>query len=227
LRGAAIVSLLLLVPACFPHVSIVPVEIASVSDELAVAERSSIQGSLVDESFKLGSYSIDAVDRDWPSKLAFNVNGNTDVSAESSYAYKVRTKAAVLSGSCHAARSSSSWRSDGRKHTVHTPTTLGCECAGSVGPVKLVVTAEHERRASGELRTSHGSYQVTGLYWDGSWSYARDPAGYLIQNEQQQRGAVDVEKLGRAWLPRGLAEPDRTELACLFAGLLLYKGLPQ
>jgi hypothetical protein len=99
---------------------------------------------------------------------------------------------------------------------------LGCTCnGGAASPVKLVVSAENDGKASGELHTSAGSYQVQAIYQGAEYAFGTPPAGYRLESGER-RAAVETLKPGRAWFPRESGEPERTELACLFAGLLLY-----
>ena len=57
---------------------------------------------------------------------------------------------------------------------------------------------------------------------DGGGS-SHDPTGYRVDGGEAPLGAVDVMGKGRVWQSKALEGRARDDLACLFAGLLLYK----
>jgi hypothetical protein len=51
-----------------------------------------------------------------------------------------------------------------------------------------------------------------------------DATGYRVDGDSTPLGAVDVMGKGRVWISKTLQGRERTELACVFAGLLLYQA---
>jgi hypothetical protein len=221
MRLLALSLMLLSTSACkAPHI-VVPSEIARASDEVAVTDRSSMTGSLANESFKLGSYAVDDVDRAWDKKSTVSLFGAASEKAEGSYRYKLNGGAQAFSGQCAAERAVKSWTVDSATSIESTFSNLRCTCGGASSPIKVAVSAADDGKASGELHTSAGSYEVQGIYQGDEYMFGTEPAGYRLESGQR-RAAVETLRPGRAWFPRDIGEPERTELACLFAGLMLY-----
>jgi hypothetical protein len=101
---------------------------------------------------------------------------------------------------------------------------LGCTCKSEGGndSNRVVISAGNDEKFQGELSTGAGSYRVTAIYeTQGSMSTGL-PSGYRVDGDSP-RGAVEVLKPGRVWYARGLQDSERAELACLYAGLMLYE----
>lgn len=203
-----------------PHM-VVPAEIAKGSDEIAVTDRSSFSGALADESFKLGSYEIADVDRDWDSKSSSGVLGFSKESTEGGYSYKFKSGGAERTGGCMTEGGGKSVDLGGGMSMGKSFAKLGCTCSGDGEPVKVVLSASTTEKYSGELTTRAGTYKVAAIYEaEGSLSTGQ-PSGYRVDGDSP-RGAVEVLKPGRAWFAKDIDDAERSDLACLYAGLLLY-----
>ena len=71
------------------------------------------------------------------------------------------------------------------------------------------------------METSAGNYAIVALYDREGTLSDGEPSGYRVDGEGPL-GAVEVLKPGRVWLAKSVAVAERAELACLFAGLMLY-----
>ena len=69
---------------------VAPKDVAQGSQTLEVADRSSMSGALVDESFKLGAFAVTDVDRDWNKKNGFAVAGYSNDTTTTGYSYKLK-----------------------------------------------------------------------------------------------------------------------------------------
>ena len=200
---------------------VVPSDVSSACKPLEVKNRSR-WGSFSSESFKLGAYSIGGVDRG-ASEAENEKSGSISHAAESSDgSYVLEDGKAKLEGKCETHS-----RSD--KAVIAKPFTLksesaavSCSCRGDEAPARVVLTGKIGKLA-GTLQTSAGSYTVTSLYEVDVGAEPGGPTGYRVDGDRPV-GAVDVLYPGGAWLDPKLEEAERRELACLFAGLILYRA---
>ena len=71
--------------------------------------------------------------------------------------------------------------------------------------------------------TAHNAkYEIEGIYTDEKGSSTSNVIGYHVHGSDPV-GAVEVAGKGRVWLSRALDPGTRADVACLFAGLLLYQ----
>jgi hypothetical protein len=218
---AAIATLCLSAMGCAAQM-VVPPEIAESSDVIAASERSFGSGGWIDESFKLGPYAIDAVHRKWTKTTQVSFFGeDAPARSKGGYDYRFAGAGVSLSGECV---------TKGVVHTLEetasvTLTTsehrLGCTCSGGPKPVTLMVSMAGNERYQGELQTASGSYRVNAIHEREPHWQDELPTGYRIDGDLP-RGAVEVLRPGRAWFSRDTDPRERAELACLYAGLMLY-----
>jgi hypothetical protein len=216
-----IVTLALVAAGCSTPHMVVPPEIAKDSEVIAVTDRSSMSGALADESFKLGKYAIEDVDRDWDSGSAVGVLNFSSEKTEGGYAYTVKGAGKELKGGCVTEKGDKSFSLGSGMSVGNSFAKLGCTCAGDGEPTKVVISASSSDEYSGELQTHAGTYRVAAIYEAEGSLGSGQPSGYRVDGESA-RGAVEVLKPGRVWFARDLAEAERSDLACLYAGLLLY-----
>jgi hypothetical protein len=75
----------------------------------------------------------------------------------------------------------------------------------------------------GTLKAHADNFQLKAIYdREGPMMSDGTPAGYRVDG-QGAVGAVDVLGKGRVWVQKKLGQEQRADLACVFAGLLLYK----
>jgi hypothetical protein len=199
----------------------VPAEISKDSDVITATDRGFMSGSLADETFKLGKYAVEDVDRDWDSGSAVSVLAFSSENTEGGYSYKLKGQDVDLAGGCVTEKADKSLALSGGISLHNRFAKLGCTCQGAGQPTKVVISASTTDSYSGELQTNAGTYKVTAIYEaEGSMSTS-DPTGYRVDGDRP-RGAVEVLKPGRIWFARDIAETERTDLACLYVGLMLY-----
>ncbi|MEY4577289.1 MAG: hypothetical protein RL701_1992 [Pseudomonadota bacterium] len=207
--------------ACTTAHMVVPAEVAKNSDVVLATERSSMSGSLVDESFKLGQLAITDVDRKWNSTSSSNVLGFTSDATEGGYAYKVKGPGVELSGGCATEKTKDSKSVGGGWSVTNSFSKLGCSCTGGGTAARVVVSAGDDGKYSDELTTHDKTYRVTAINEAEGMLSNGQPSGYRVDGESA-RGAVEVLKPGRVWFAKDVEEAERNELACVYVGLMLY-----
>jgi hypothetical protein len=210
-----------LVVACATQRLLVPNDIGSHCAPLVVKDRSR-WGSFSSEGFKLGAYSVKGVDRA-SGESEKSENGATSHAAESrGGGYVLVDGSTKLEGQCETQA-----RVD--KTTIVKPIRLHsesaavrCSCSGGERAASVVLSGDigHLR---GTLETGSGRYVVTSLHEVDKGAEPEGPTGYRVDGERPI-GAVDVLFPGGAWLDPKLDEAERRELACVFAGLMLYQA---
>ena len=219
MAGKTALLLLLVAASCSANHMVVPPDIASSTEVVLVTDRSSFSGSLSDESFKLGPYSIGGVDRDWNSTQTTEMFGMATSRTGGGYAYRFKYGANDVPAGCVTESGGDATTLSFGLQVSSSFAKLGCTCSDGV---KVVISADTNKRYIGELSTRKGSYQVTALY-DADGQLANDePTGYRIDGDSAL-GAVEVLRPGRAFFRKGLAQEEHADLACLFAGLMLYE----
>ena len=198
----------------------VPPEIAARSEVLEVSDRSAWSGALADESFKLGTYAIKNVDRDWNSSSGFSVGPFSKETATTGYQFGFEAKGTKLSGKCASSKKENEVSLGGGMSLEFQFAKLACSCEAGDKVATVVVEGRGEK-INGELSTSAGKYKVASIHEvDGGMSQG-GPSGYRVDGEKPI-GAADVMRPGRAFLDKSLEAGEKAELGCLFAGLMLY-----
>lgn len=211
----------LVVTGCAGPTMTVPADVSKVSEAIQITERSSMSGALVDESFVMGPYKVVDVDRDWNSGSSFSVGGYGSSNTVGGYTYGFDTDGGKLSGTCATAVKDKS-ASFGGIAIGSQNASVGCECKAEGGGVKVTLESHNDDEYGGALESSGGTYQINAIYErEGGWSDGK-PSGYRVDGDGPI-GAVDVLKPGKVWLARHVEVAQRAELACIFAGLLLYQ----
>ena len=157
---------------------VAPADVAQGSEVLEVTDRSSMSGSLVNESFKLGSFAVSDVDRDWNKKSSFSVVGYSNATTTTGYSYKVKGGAGAWEGSCassandkgvHVMGGSVDWGS----------TKLTCECKQGSTSASVVLNSgspDNDKNSAGALTVGDAKYNVSPvnslwvkLIWNGTF----------------------------------------------------------
>ena len=84
------------------------------------------------------------------------------------------------------------------------------------------ISADTTSHYKGTITARSAKYDIEGIYTDEKGSSTGKPMGYLVRGSDPI-GAVEVSGKGRVWLAKGLDPGARADVACLFAGLLLYQ----
>jgi hypothetical protein len=200
----------------------VPADISARSELLVATDRTSWSGSMVDESFRLGPYAVKDVDRDWDSSSGFAVGGLTQANTEGGYAYKLEGNGKQLVGHCAAEKSDTGFALGKGFGLNFEHSKLACACDGSAKQVSVIVDASRSGDYKGVLTTSVSGYEVKSIRENHRGGTEDTPTGYRMDGEAAV-GATDVTHPGRIWLDKRLGGDERTEVACLFVGLMLYQ----
>lgn len=201
----------------------VPADIATASEELAITERSSWTGALADESFNLGPYKVVDVDRKWDSKRSSSLGAIESTRSSGGYTWKLTGGESELSGMCETEnRGKSADLGDGLSFGS-TVAKLGCSCNDASARAELLIQASTTEGYEGALKRSNDAAHVRVINEREGGGDSSDPTGYRVDGDSAPLGAVDVMGKGRVWISKTVQGRERTELACVFAGLLLYQ----
>jgi hypothetical protein len=195
-----------------------PQDIVKASEELKVADRSSWSGALADETFELGPYEVADVDRDWNSGSSWGVVGFSSESIAGGYSFALKHKGTAMKGVCATEETDDSLSLGSGMSVGNQTAKVACTCGDDANVLLQTRTGDEY---GGTLNTRGGSYQITAIYERDGGISDGTPAGYRVDGDGPI-GAVDVIKPGRAWIGKGIEGPEREELACIFAGLMLY-----
>lgn len=221
---SAITGVGLWVTGCAGPRMVPPADVAQGSQVLDATDRSSMTGALVNESFKLGSFAVTDVDRDWNKKSGFAVAGYSNDTTTTGYSYKVTGPGSAWEGRC---------ASSAQKQGVHFgnsevdwgKTSITCECKQAGATTSLVIKAsspDSDRNAAGELHSGDAKYKVSPVHDTDKSSFGDRPAGFRFDGDDGAVGAVEVLRPGRVWLTARLPDSDHVPVACVSAGLMLY-----
>jgi hypothetical protein len=208
--------------ACTAPRMVVPKDVAGTSEEIVITDRSAMSGALADESFTMGPYKVVDVSRKWNSSSGFSVPNYSSDNTKGGYTFglTVPQGAAGYKGQCATYLDSKSTSVLGIDIGNQNASVL-CECSGA-GTVSLTLTAGTTAKYTGKLAGRGDALSVDGIYDQETGASTGKPAGYQVRG-QRPVGAVEVVGKGRVWLARTLEPAARADLACIFAGLLLYK----
>ena len=204
---------------------VVPPDIAEKGELVVVKDRGNSSGMFADESFVLGQYRVQKVDRS-----AVSGEGDEEKREERShFSFELWSPTETLAAQCHERQGKIYEQSMEVAHVTleETPevtyANLSCSC-GSGASLAL----ERTDKQTGELELARARFPLVALYGTEGGAgqtlqaLARDnaPTGYRVDGEALL-GAVEVLHPGRVWLARDMPPEARQRLSCLFVGLLL------
>ena len=205
--------------ACSTPQMTAPADVVEASEQLPISDRSSWSGALADESFRIGPYQVVKVNRDWNRGSGWNILGLSSERIAGGYSFGLEDDGSVTKGACATEVSERSLNFRSGLGVSQQIAKLACTC-GNDSTVLLQTT--RDRSFGGPLRTSAGNYQIEAIYErEGTWSDG-NPSGYRVDGDAAV-GAVDVLRPGRVWMGRAIEPSERKQLACIFAGLMLYQ----
>jgi hypothetical protein len=206
--------------ACAPAHMAVPKDVGSMSDEIVISDRSGMSGALVDESFTMGPYKVTDVNRKWNSASTSTIVGVSSSEAKGGYTFGLKSPDGEYKGTCASHLD--------EKSTGFLGGTLGtqnfnvlCECGGPA-QATFSINADTTSHYKGTVTARSANYQIEGVYTDEKGSSTSKPIGYEVRGTEPV-GAVEVAGKGRVWLSKSLDAGAKADVACLFAGLLLYQ----
>lgn len=215
--------------ACAGPRMVAPKDVAQGSQTLEVADRSSMSGALVDESFKLGTFAITDVDRDWNKKSGFSVPGYAMDTTTTGYSFKLKGGKDAWEGSCASSANKKGIAVLGGE-AAWGSTSITCECKQGGASASVVLKADSPdasstKKMSGELSTgAEKKYRVSVVTETDKSNFSESPAGFRYDSPEGAVGAVEILKPGRVWLGERLSAEERPPVACLSAGLMLYQA---
>jgi len=193
-----------------------PADVSSSSDVLPVSDRSHASGAFVNEGFKLGPYTIADVDRKWDSSSGISVGPWGKETKTTGFSFSLAGGATKLKGKCESVLEKQHVLSMGGSIDWGS-TTVACSCEGGAEQASLVLSKGANKLTIGS--TSYPIQQVHSVVGGGDQS---TPSGFRADSDGPL-GAVEVLYPGQVWLKKGLDEPTRGNVSCLFTGLMLYK----
>jgi len=209
----------LLCSGCAANQMALPNDVASVSEQLPITERSSWSGALVDESFKLGRYAVSDVSREGSTTHTTRLYGETKDKV-GGYSYKLSGLGESLSGKCVTEDIKRGLSLGDGLSMSDTNQSISCMCSDGRASAELFLAPQGAVQV-GKLKTSSRELRASSVNaTDAGNSY--EPTGYRVDGSEPV-GAVDIMGTGRVWLNKGLEGRERADVACVFAGLLLYK----
>lgn len=201
----------------------VPADIATASEELPITDRSGWTGALADESFNLGSYKVADVDRKWNSKQTTSLGAMESTSSSGGYKFKLLGGTGPLDGVCESENRGRSADLGGGMSFGSMVAKLACRCSDASASTELTLEASTDSSYEGVWKRADAALHVRSINEREGGGNTHDPTGYRVDGEAAPLGAVDVMGKGRVWISKTLQGRERAELACLFAGLLLYQ----
>jgi hypothetical protein len=200
-----------------------PTDVVQVSEELPIKDRSSWQGALVDESFKLGAYQVSDVDRKWNSTQSSSFLGFEASRMKGGYSYGLVSAAGKLKGECATEEREKGQNLGGGAEFSNLIAKLGCRCSDDNGAVTLTLEGSTSEQYKGAITGPDVAYSISAITERSKGWASHDPLGYRIDAPSAPVGAVDLKMPGRVWISKTLESSAREQVACLFAGLLLYQ----
>lgn len=226
-RVSGIVGLVLgsALTGCAGPRMVAPDDVAEGSEVLEVRDRSSLSGSFVNESFKLGPFAVTDVDRDWNKQKSFSVAGYSNATTTTGYSFRLKRGEAAWSGSCASSANEKGVKVLGGS-VDWGKTKITCECKQGDASAAIVLNADSpdsNQSAAGELRVGAAKYKVSPVNDTDKSNFMVGAAGFRFDGEDGAVGAVEVLRPGRVWLDQRLPEEQRLPVACVSAGLMLYQ----
>jgi len=205
---------------------VAPHDVAQGSQTLEVSERSAMSGSLVNESFKLGAFQVTDVDRDWNKKSGFAVAGYSNDTTTTGYSFTLKNGAEAWAGSCASSANKKGVAILGGE-AAWGSSRITCECKSGATTASVVLKADSPdstNKMSGELTAGGAKYKVGVVSETDKSNLTGSPAGFRYDSPDGAVGAVEILRPGRVWLNERLPEAERSPVACLSAGLMLYQA---
>ena len=221
-RFVGLATLISCALACTSAHMAVPGDVGSATETVLVDGRS--QSSLFgSEDFKIGPYAVANVARGGKLTPRFRAAAGFANNEGRGYSFDLKRGEQSLHGECAAAEGESSTAAGGSPMASDTR-KLACTCGSEGGPVVAGVVMQGTTLShyGGALKAHDSTYDISALYDRQGEASDGSPSGYRVDGEGVQ-GAVDVLGPGRVWLAKTLEGDRRTDVICVFAGLLLYK----
>ena len=207
--------------ACAGPRMVPPADVTKISQSYEAKDRSRASGLLADESFDIGAYHVDDVDRDATSKSSFSVGGYGKSSTTTGYTYKLDTDSRHLEGACGSMAKSQGFSMGGNSEVNWGSVEITCTCSAGDANSEVKLTGANST-SSGNLSIGAASYSVTAVTETDKSNFSSTIPGFRVDSDGAPVGAVETLYPGKIWIDKGASEEDADQLACLFVGLMLY-----
>jgi hypothetical protein len=205
--------------ACGPGARmVVPSDLANQSRVLEVEDRSRATGLLANEGFKLGSYVVDKVDRDWDSSSSAGSGAYSAGKKTTGYTFRLQAGSTSWHGSCASLAKEQSVGS--LSFGFSTKVTCACQSAGKKATLKIGGQTE---ATGGTFESGGKTYLVTAIEETDKSYFGDTPAGYRLDEGDKPFAAVEVLHPGRVWLNTDMSEEEAASTSCALAGVMLYR----
>jgi hypothetical protein len=224
-NGAVVLGIGLIAAGCAGPRMVPPPDVTQGSQVLEVADRSSMSGALVNESFKLGSLDVADVDRDWNKKSGFAVAGFSSATTTTGYSYKLKGPGVAWEGSCASSAEKKGVAVMGGS-VDWGKTKLTCVCKQGSEQASVALNSgspDSDNSAAGELTVGDTKYRVSPVNDTDKTNLGSGAAGFRFDSADGAVGAVEVLRPGRVWLNSRLPDMEHLAVACVSAGLMLYQ----
>lgn len=211
---------------CTPARIAVPNDIATESDVIPVTDRSRVSGALADESMSIGPYRVSEVDRKWTTTAGWSVLGFGSSTSTGGYAYAFKAPGGAARGECTTgvdSRGTAAGAGDIMIGVRSRTSQLACKCTGATTNAELLLEGTAANNLNGRAEARGEKYTVEAISTLEGGASLAEPIGFQMRASGAAAGAVETIHPGRLWLARTLPAPAKDDLACLVAGLLLFK----
>jgi hypothetical protein len=211
----------------------VPADIAGQADIVDATQRKIQTSSLSKEDFILGAFSVSKVNREWDSNKRLEFPGWSKDNPTAGFTFTFGTPEGEATGVCATEKGAKAAAPEGGTSSGESVQRFACACMGPPGtPPRaegwITIEGTEAKGFQGEFqgRSVNGQVGMSGkaksiqVFEDGS--KRAEPTGYELRTEKEG-AAVEVIFPGRVWLPRTFDAAAKNDVACLAAGLLLYR----
>lgn len=216
--------------ACTPLRMAAPSDVQADSEVFEAKGRAWASGTLVDESFRLGPFSVEGVERGAThgrastsyERVGFLALRQTEhEELQGGYSYRIVEDGAEVRAECRSFTSRKK-SSQGRWEVSEQASRLACECAGDDGTSTLELHLSG-RNPQGTLTLGERTLEVKSVRTATGALAPAEPVGFRVDGADGPVGAVEVLRPGRIWPSRKLGAAERRNLACLLTGVMLHE----
>jgi hypothetical protein len=202
-----------------------PKDVSEGAKVLEVVDRSRASGALVDESFKLGSYQVKDVDRDWNTTKKSSGFFVSKTTTTTGYTFKLLAGKDTWEGAC-GMTGTSKGVGNSRDGVQWGSDELSCECKRGNDSASVSLKADQadaKHRVEGDLTFGETKYDVHVVNDSEGSNFTNKPAGFRFDSSAGAVAAVEMLHPGRVWLTPHLPETQYAGISCISAGLMLYQ----
>ena len=220
--GSLALATVLITAACAAPRMVPPADVSTISNAFEARDRSHSTGMLADESFELGAYHVDEVDRDATSKSGFSVGDYGNSETTTGYTYSLTSGPANVKGACGSLAKRKSVSMGGGSSADWGSTEITCRCTIGDAMSEIRLAGLQGANAGTVRLPEHGALTVTAVNETDKSNFSSTIPGFRVDSPNGPVGAVETLYPGKVWIERETTGTDADHLACLFVGLMLY-----